>query len=268
MDNSQLRSRFNPDGSMLRRHQMRMLDILIEIDGICRRHQIPYWLSSGTLIGAVRHGGFIPWDDDLDIEMLRPDYLRLMKVLSTELPEWLALQEISTDSNYYFFYAKIRDRKSRISETNGYDRVFRDQGIYIDIFPLETQPLWVHRLSETAQGHVYKIMNRKGESDRSKMRKVRMFTRFNSCITYPLLRMISFLPGRFLTSGLGIPYHNRRQKEEIFPLTEMAFEDHMFFVPNDTDSYLRRLYGDYMQLPNLEELHPHLSEIEFLNQPE
>ena len=76
---SELRKRFNPDGSLLRRQQLRMLELLEVIDVICRKHQIPYWLSSGTLIGAARHKGFIPWDDDLDIEMLRSDYLRLLK---------------------------------------------------------------------------------------------------------------------------------------------------------------------------------------------
>ena len=82
--NEELRARFNPEGSLLRRQQMRMLEILLEVDKICKRHNIPYWLSSGTLIGAMRHDGFIPWDDDLDIEMMRTDYLRLMKVLPSE----------------------------------------------------------------------------------------------------------------------------------------------------------------------------------------
>ena len=81
MNQDELRARFNPDGSLLRRQQLRMLDILLEVDKICKKHDIRYWLSSGTLIGAMRHDGFIPWDDDLDIEMLRSDYVRLMKVL-------------------------------------------------------------------------------------------------------------------------------------------------------------------------------------------
>lgn len=83
----ELRQRFNPEGSKLRQMQLRMLDILTEVDSICKKHGISYWLSSGTLIGALRHDGFIPWDDDLDIEMMRDDYLRLMKVLPQELPE-------------------------------------------------------------------------------------------------------------------------------------------------------------------------------------
>jgi len=96
----------------LRRQQMRMLELLLEVDRICKKHHISYWLSSGTLIGAARHGGFIPWDDDLDIEMLLPDYKRLLEVLPQELPETMALQSVDTDKNYFFFYAKVRDRRS------------------------------------------------------------------------------------------------------------------------------------------------------------
>ena len=129
MNNDDLRMRFNPDGSLLRRQQMRMLEILLEVDKICKRHNIRYWLSSGTLIGALRHNGFIPWDDDLDIEMMRSDYLRLMQVLPSELPEWLALQNDETDPKYFYFYAKVRDKRSRMLEQNGYDRLWKEQGI-------------------------------------------------------------------------------------------------------------------------------------------
>ena len=131
---------------------MRMLEILMEVDRICRRHGLRYWLSSGTLIGAVRHGGFIPWDDDLDIEMMRPDYDRLMSLFPRELPAHLALQSHETDPSYFFFYAKVRDRRSILSEGNNYDRMWQERGIYIDIFPLERQPLWLHRLSERTVG--------------------------------------------------------------------------------------------------------------------
>ena len=157
MNHESLRQRFNPDGSLLRRQQMRMLEILLEVDKICKKHHIEYWLSSGTLIGAMRHNGFIPWDDDLDIEMMRSDYLRLMKVLPSELPEWLALQNDETDPNYFYFYAKVRDRRSRMLEQNGYDRIWKEQGIYIDILPMERHPIWMQKLTEKTVGHMYKI---------------------------------------------------------------------------------------------------------------
>ena len=77
--------KFNPEGSLLRRQQLRMLEILLEVDKICKKHDISYWLSSGTLIGALRHDGFIPWDDDLDIAILCKDLDEVNRVMCEEL---------------------------------------------------------------------------------------------------------------------------------------------------------------------------------------
>ena len=70
----ELKEKYNPDGSVTYKMQQRMLDLLKVIDAICRKHNMQYWLSGGTMLGAIRHQGFIPWDDDLDIEMFRPDF--------------------------------------------------------------------------------------------------------------------------------------------------------------------------------------------------
>ena len=311
-EQQQLRERFSPDGSLLRRQQLRMLELLLEVDSICKHHQIRYWLSSGTLIGAARHAGFIPWDDDLDIEMLLEDYERLMRVLPDELPPTMALQSTRTDKNYFYFYAKVRDRRSFLAESNHYDRVWKERGIYIDIFPFYKQPLWIHKLSELAQGHVYKIMREergerreertpniqttkrpndqttKGREERGERReertpniqttkrpndqrergesvagmwKVRFITRFNERILFPLLRGVCRFSNARETYGLGIPYHDPRHMEDIFPLTEAEFEGHLFPVPKDTHRVLTLKYGDYMRLPDIDTLHPHVGEL-------
>ena len=265
MTNEELRKRFNPEGSLLRRQQMRMLEILVEIDKICKKHDIRYWLSSGTLIGAMHHNGFIPWDDDLDIEMMRSDYVRLMEVLPSELPDWLALQNDETDPNYFFYYAKVRDRRSKMLEQNNYDRLWQEQGIYIDIFPLEQHPIWLHKLTEKTVGHMYKIW-RTSTDDTKAIRKVRRIFDFNNRFVFPCLRAI--LPlftfhSSLFTSGMGIPFHKRRYMDEIFPLTTHVFEGREFPVPRDADSHLRHLYGDYMQLPDLNKLAIHVGKLEF-----
>ena len=77
----ELRDIFNPEGSDLRKLQLRILEILKFVDSVCKTHGIQYWLSSGTCLGAVRHGGFIPWDDDVDIEMFEKDYIRFCKIM-------------------------------------------------------------------------------------------------------------------------------------------------------------------------------------------
>ena len=242
--------------------QQMMLEILVEIDKICQHHQIPYWLSSGTLIGAVRHNGFIPWDDDLDIEMMRSDYLRLMDILPRELPSWLALQRYTTDANYFFFYAKVRDRRSKINEGNNYDRAWKEQAIYIDIFPMERQNLWLHRLSEKTVGHMYKIW-RTSRDDQRSIRRVRTIFDINRRFVFPVIRFLNKLfAGSVITSGLGIPFHNPRFEKDIFPLATHVFEDRSFPVPHDYDHHLRCIYGDYMRLPDLDNLQLHTDQVE------
>ena len=112
----ELRARFNPEGSPLRRQQMVMLQMVKVLDAICKKHDIPYFLYGGTLLGAFRHDGFIPWDDDLDVAMLRRDYKRLLKVLPAELPDNIVLQTNDTDKNYFFFVGKLRDKRSFLDE--------------------------------------------------------------------------------------------------------------------------------------------------------
>lgn len=73
--NDSLRAKYNPEGSELRKYQLRLLDTLVEFDRICREHGIKYWISCGTLLGARRHGGFIPWDDDIDVDITYSELL-------------------------------------------------------------------------------------------------------------------------------------------------------------------------------------------------
>ena len=124
-------SKYNPEGSILRKAQLRMLEILIAVDKICRKHHIDYFLDSGTLIGAVRHKGFIPWDDDLDIAIRREDFPRLQKALKEELPSNYCYQDMSTDDQYHLTISKVRDRNSIF-----YDQCsmkMKERGLFIDI---------------------------------------------------------------------------------------------------------------------------------------
>ena len=259
-----LKQKYNPEGSILRRHQLRMLEMLEVIDRICKKHHIPYWLSSGTLLGAARHKGFIPWDDDLDIELLRKDYLRLMKILPTELPSHLALQTHETDPNYIFIFAKVRDRRSYLEEPNSYDRIFRERGIYIDIFPLEEMPYSLAWISEHMQGRIFNQLNNKQLKEEVMLRRIRRIYRFNERIGYPILRFLShFFPCKKLRHSFGTAFHSPRSMKEIFPLSEAEFEGKKFPVPHNLHAFLTRYYGNYQKLPDLDKLHPHCSQITF-----
>ena len=124
----------------LRVCQLKQLDILEEIDRLCRRHSISYWLDGGTLLGAVRHGGFIPWDDDIDIAMRREDMERFAAEAAGELPPDLFLQTRATDPEVELPIVKVRDMNSFYVEAGDNFAAGYQKGLYVDVFPFEDYP--------------------------------------------------------------------------------------------------------------------------------
>lgn len=254
-----LRNRFNPDGSVLRMHQKRMLEILKYIDCVCKKHDINYWLSSGTLIGAVRHGGFIPWDDDMDIEMLRGDYKRLIKILQEESSVHYAVQTYQTDSGYTLPFAKMRDLHSHVVEKGAEN--YKYNGCWVDLFYLEKNTCTCLKLSVGFHKFVFAPLGIiKGRPKcLLPLYKVLVYK-----IIFPVLRSFNqLLPLKYLYHTYGIPFYKNRIPKDIFPLGEIEFEGIKFPAPANLDGYLRRIYGNYMELPSFEKIETHELEIEF-----
>ncbi len=249
-DAKELKEKYNPEGSVTWKMQKRMLEVLEVIDGICQRHGIPYWLSGGSMLGAVRHHGFIPWDDDLDIEMLRPDFEKLIKLLPAELPSSMALQWHTTDPNYFFQFAKVRDRNSQLFERNGYDKVWKEHGVWVDIFPLERMPLWMHKLSNATFGHTYKMM-RTASDPMAAMPRVRALAALNRCLIFPAMRALAaILPCKYYDFGLGIPYYQKSLKDDYLPVRYVKYEYTKAPIMKEAEKCLAYRYGNYMQLPS------------------
>ena len=245
----ELKEKYNPDGSVTYKMQQRMLDLLKVIDAICRKHNMQYWLSGGTMLGAIRHQGFIPWDDDLDIEMFHPDFEKLMRILPSELPDSIRLQWHTTDKNYFFQYAKVRDCNSEVFEHNGYDKIWREHGVWVDIFPVEPSPRWAHKLSCATLGHCYKML-RTAKDPNDVVGKVRLLAALNRNIIYPLLRAIAKVwRVDYYDFSLGTPYYIRSKKDAILPVRYVKFEDFEAPVMNKVEEALSVRFHNYMELP-------------------
>jgi lipopolysaccharide cholinephosphotransferase len=262
-------SHYNPEGSDLRKAQMRMLEILDVFDGICRKHSINYWLDWGTLLGARRHGGFIPWDDDLDVTILLSDYKKLVSVLKEELPGNLKLQSRETDKKYFYYFPKIRDTESCLSHKN--DFIFDYNGIYVDIFLIEPVPSigfkkiidgflrsgyefkdWRHRYRKSKK-NIYAIMSCFLPLIRSIIWLLRLYYKHIGSS-----KVYSYVYGTFtFTFATFYP-------EDIFPTNEIMFEGKKYMAPLHVDKYLINQYGStFMDIPKAANRRTHATKIEF-----
>lgn len=256
---NELRKRFNPEGSTLRLMQLRMVEMLKYFDTICKKNNIKYWLSSGTLLGAVRHGGFIPWDDDLDVEMLEDDYKKMCAVFEQEKSDDFILQTHKTDPNFYENTAKLRDLHSFIEEKYEFDLWYNYRGIFIDVFCLEPSSsamiLWV-----TGRIHCKILQNLtriRNKIIRNSLVKPLYWLLVK--IIYPILSFISkaFSDGKKFRHKVGWGFVKPRYIDDLFPLTKVKFEGYDFPAPANIDNYLRNIYGDYMGLPDLDKIPVH-----------
>ncbi len=249
-------SKYNPEGSTLRKAQLRMLEMLIEIDRICRKHDIQYWIDFGTLLGAVRHRGFIPWDDDMDISVYEKDYKHLREVLIKELPENFVFQDTSTDKYAFFTYGRVRDKKSYC-----YYPFFiklKEQGLCVDVFRYEDIPSpKLKNFVDFFYRRAYHEIHHYGDvAYKSKVEII--LKRFFAYLLYPFAwiakKIVQYL-GRQSTKGLMGRWAITNAvycKDNIFPLTEVEFEGRNFFAPGNWDKHLKGIYGDYMQIPSPE----------------
>ncbi len=261
----QLRAKYNPDGSELRRFQLRLLDMLKYIDDVCRRNNIHYWLSSGTCLGAIRHGGFIPWDDDADVEMLYSDYKKFKKAMIKEPNTDFVFQTHDTDAEYVGVVGKLRDLHSEMDEVlrvrPNYSE-FKYKGVFVDVFAVELsnsryltrfafklQVFFLHYLAKIKSRNLRRFL---GDFNRLWLHKLvfPVFSFYGKMFNKQRLR-------HKIGSGFPAPRYYDDVKETVY----MPFEDTELPVPRNYDAYLRKLYGDYGELKQTPEGQSHLVNI-------
>ena len=232
--------------------QKRMLDILLAFDTLAKKHNLTYWLDHGTLLGAVRHKGFIPWDDDLDISMPREDYEKL-KTLKDELPSWIFFQIKESDPEVPIHYIKLRDKNSLyVDKWEANRKVSYHQGIFIDIFPIncideKNTPIYKNLMNLSKV-----FSNRYLRLDRIAKVFIKKINSFHKkekawCVS----------GGECMHFVINVPKH------WIFPLKKLEFEGYMLPVPHDYDRYLQSIFGkEYMKLPPKNKRKIHAQKIE------
>ena len=243
----------------IREMQKVELEMLIEVDRICKKYNIKYFLVAGTLLGAVRHKGFIPWDDDIDIAMPMDEYRRFCKVAKDELSDQYFLQNYRTDVTSWLF-TKIRKNNTTAIEENRFGSLFH-QGIWIDVFPfigVKNDDKWLLKFNKNVK-FIKKIITK----------KIGLVNSTEGNFLYAIINKLT--PLRLVRFVFGLLYNRvfqdprkhthcnylwsrskitARFPTELFSETcEVEFEGHMFPAPKDWDKYLTIEYGDYMTPP-------------------
>lgn len=253
------------DNEILKKlHEVEM-EILDEINRICMQNDINYFLMGGSMLGAVRHKGFIPWDDDIDIAMPRKDYNKFIKICQTELNPKYYLHCYETDRKYYLPFAKIRKNDTIFLEEAVKD-VDTHHGIFVDIFPFEN--------AKKADSFFQKIQAILVRTITEVMLYKKKIIKRKSC-RHPFVAIIlKIFPGAFLMrlqktlmclnqndnadylvalSG-SCEYRRATSLKSVFlPTKPIQFENRVYQGMNNPDAYLKSVFGDYMKLPPEEE---------------
>lgn len=259
----------------VRRCQQESLGILLEFQRVCEHFGLRYYLTAGTLLGAVRHKGFIPWDDDIDVAMPRADYEKLFHQGRQYFAEAYVYQEYRTEPSFPFYFAKLRRRGTNVIEP-ALRTVPIEQGFYIDIFPLDSCPE-----SDKAAALFFKgievlicaILSRVSTEfvcgyQKRYMRLLWQLLRRLPCRCLFALRdglrktVSRVVSGRRLCTVGGAHGYPREtyQAKWFGESVPLEFEGHLFPAPAGWDALLRNMYGDYMVLPPQEERQGHFIE--------
>jgi len=255
--------------------QLLELEILKAFDAFAQKHSIVYHIAYGTLLGAIRHKGFIPWDDDIDLLIARPEYERLLDLLEQEEigPEFTFGSERSRLSSYPYPYAKIYLKNTVVQEKK-FDATYQQTPLWIDIFPLDgvSTNRFARRiafaLSDLLRNLLYTAIVAPSQ--------VRGVQKLAVLLLKPFTRLIGVQRWVHLSRSLArrVPYEHTPlvgnlaltagmeketiAKAELKETIELEFEGFFFPAPKNHHLFLTQLYGDYMTLPPVEEQKSHL----------
>lgn len=254
------------------------LEILLEFDRICKENEIHYNIYYGTMLGAIRHQAFIPWDDDIDLAMTRENYDKFLNIYEGKLAKDYFVQDFETDPDYPRQF--IRIRKNGTKYLQRYYKSFDiHHGIFIDVFPYDH--VYLNQKKEKYRYKYLKILNRINiikhfgvKSNASSIKKsiqkmidrviptLRLKKHIRKVMTKRNQENLDYMTDMTLTADPKLLKNYLIKEEDFLDSVMVEFENHQFPVPRKYDKYLTQMYGDYMKYPPKEERVPHHEVIE------
>lgn len=257
------------DRELHRKVQLKQMEMMDAIHNVCVANNLRYYIIAGSCLGAVRHGGFIPWDIDIDVAMPREDYDKFFDVYAKELPDNLSAHTYKTENVFAKSHGLVCLKGSKLlTEADLYDGNIPRFGIFIDVMPLDkcsSNPkeqkrhkrdyLFVKKLRKYKLSRIY-------EENGIASRIVKHLLRFVlSPISVPtinkwqdkIMKRYASLDNCEYWCQMASKYKYEKQlmdKNIYGKPTLIKFEDRMYYAPEKTDAYLKKLYGDYMRLPS------------------
>lgn len=272
------------DKETLRKVQLAQLSIALEVKRVCDENNINYFLDSGTLIGAIRHKGFIPWDDDLDIGMLRNDYEKFIKIAPEKLSDDYYLQTWETDRTFPLPFAKVRKKGTVYLEEISQKKQDHNE-LFVDILPYDAMSDDLND-QKRLQRQLFvwcRLLFAKDGLRPWKHHERKMYRLLSFCRYIPFLLIAPILPREIIRKHcIGVmQQYNGKETGLVFEqwgdmagkkpvpsvcfseFVETEFEGLLFKVPINYDGVLKAQYGNYMQLPpeNERENRHHVLEI-------
>lgn len=243
--------------------QARLIEMADTVTGILERNNIRYIIAYGSLLGAVRHQGFVPWDDDFDLYLFDEEYDRAMEILRAELPEDLIIHDRLTDPLYWKSWSCLRDLKTEVHcSLHEDDNAFRYRGLSVDLFRLKKMP----------RREFGAYLDR--ENIEFLVRKLDSGTMDRAVFEQKLVDAVQHYAGELakLQRGEGsnetiygfLIYGFNAPEDWIFPLRKYRFAGREYWGPNNYDAILTQYYRDYMTLPPPEKRVPHYDSVDFI----